>query len=570
MYNVQPAQPAQGLQPASPSGFPGGATPQLGPASLPASTAVQPAIRTDNRTVTIRDMNGAPVGSGPRSAMPAVQPQITAALSARAGNPPTLQPVVMPAQTGLRPATMSNGQQGNTMGLQPAYLPGVPLATQQANRVQAYNNSPGPARYAASQTPVSTDPANPDPNASLRPGGMSPVAPAVAPANPGQSPIGLQPVQGPSALDQAQAKLTQMTNSGSGVSQIQNPFLRGLARVGDVAGSILAPGVAAAIPGTTLHHQQLLGQQQGIVSNDQAQLQAAAQRANTLSQMNERDAMGRRYDAQANLYNPEPMSAGQAQALGHPEWEGLKLDARDAERLVGGAARNDTTLQTHFGGQQRKLSADDAAAIGTPSLEGASMSNDEYQRLLQGTQHNQQWDTNNQRTTGQSDTNNRRNNSTRLTAQGMRDDTSAANSDRAHPGNGASKPIPAGVRDRIESQKATAINKARGQFDSGESSQDEYLDNWQQAQNEYEERIEAQTGSPVQHLDIRSNVDSKGNWIGQPTARPQPQSTPSGFVTRKGNRVALGDRVTVGGRSGLVVGFNARTGKAQMQWDAKE
>ena len=121
------------------------------------------------------------------------------------------------------------------------------------------------------------------------------------------------------------------------------------------------------------------------------------------------------FDAQANYYNPEPLSAGQAQQLGHPEWEGLKLDARDAERLVGGAARNQTTLQTHFGGQQRKLSAEDAAAISTPSLEGSSMSNDDYQRLLQGAQHNQQWDTNNQRTTGQSDTNNRRNNSTRIT-----------------------------------------------------------------------------------------------------------------------------------------------------------
>ena len=224
--------------------------------------------------------------------------------------------------------------------------------------------------------------------------------------------------------------------------------------------------------------------------------------------------MGRRYDAQANFYNPEPLSAGQAQQLGHPEWEGLKLDARDAERLVGGAARNQTTLQTHFGGQQRNLSAEDAAAIHTPSLEGASMSNDEYQRLLQGAQHNQQWDTNNQRTTGQSDINNRRNNSTRITTTGMRDDTSEDNSDRAHPGGGAPKPIPAGVRDRIESQKQTALNKARASFDSGESSMDDYLDNWQQAQNDYEGQDRSAdwpASSAPRHPKQRG---WQGNWTG--------------------------------------------------------
>ena len=159
--------------------------------------------------------------------------------------------------------------------------------------------------------------------------------------------------------------------------------------------------------------------------------------------------MGRRYDAQANFYNPEPLSAGQAQQLGHPEWEGLKLDARDAERLVGGAARNQTTLQTHFGGQQRNLSAEDAAAISTPSLEGASMSNDEYQRLLQGAQHNQQWDTNNQRTTGQSDINNRRNNSTRITTTG--------NAGRYQRRRIAIEPIPEAMEHRSRSRLECAI-----------------------------------------------------------------------------------------------------------------
>ena len=193
------------------------------------------------------------------------------------------------------------------------------------------------------------------------------------------------------------------------------------------------------------------------------------------------------------------------------------------------------------------------------------MSNDEYQRLLQGAQHNQQWDTNNQRTTGQSDINNRRNNSTRITTTGMRDDTSEDNSNRVHPGGGVSKPS-AGVRDRIESQKATAINKARASFDNGESSMDDYLDNWQQAQNDYEDRIQAQTGQPVQHLDIRSNVDGKGNWTGNRGTTQSPTAGQPSFVTQKGNKVAIGDPVNVRGRTGTVTGFNPQTGKAQVRW----
>ena len=103
---------------------------------------------------------------------------------------------------------------------------------------------------------------------------------------------------------------------------------------------------------------------------------------------------------------------------------------------------------------------------------------------------------------------------------------------------------------------------------------DDYLDNWQQAQNDYEDRIVSANRPADSALDIRSNVDAKGNWIGnrsQPAA-PQPQAQPGkqpGFVTQKGNHVALGDPVKVGGRTGTVTGFNARTGKAQVKWDSR-
>jgi hypothetical protein len=562
-----------------------GTVPALTPAGAGGSLQpAAPAARPDARNVTIRDMNGESLGTAPRNALPALRPAVTQALSARAGSWSAAQP--QPGSQPLVPAGIPVLPTG-VSGVAPASAPVMPA---NAGRFGVQPANPAGQVQPATPSRLNLGPStiSPQLNAQTQAyGGLlrqraqypGPTTLDAMPASPGNSssmpllPATASDIASPGEqkLAQDQQKLAQLQAAPYGGSQIKRPWLRDIVRGLDIAGSVATPGVMRFVPQSTIGHQVQVERQLGVVGGDQSQLQAAAQLANTRSQQNERDAMGRRYDAQANLYNPEPLPAGQAQALGHPEWEGLRLDARDAERLVGGAARNQTTLQTHFGGQQRKLSADDAAAIGTPSLEGASMSNDEYQRLLQGAQHNQQLDTNNQRTTGQSDTNNRRNNATRITATGMRDATSEDNSNRAHPGGGSPKPIPAGIRDRIESQKNTAINKARAAFDNGESTQDDYLDNWQSAQNDYEDRLSAQTGGPIPHTDIRSNVDAKGNWIGnrsQPGA-PQPQAQPgrsSTFVTQKGNRVAIGDPVNVRGRTGTVTGFNPQTGKAQIRW----
>ncbi len=552
-YNVQPA--AQALGPPQ-QGSNGSQFATADNALRPASTSLTPG----GRVAVVRDLNGRPAGSSLSTMQPAGGSMSPLQSSSTLAN--NVSPV-RPAQPGLSPLMPANS---GRFGVQPVNPPGQvqpatpsrlnlgpgSLMPQLGAQTQAYGNLlqqraqfPGPTTLSATPSSVGGPSSAP-----LLPATTSSVAPA-----------------GQQKLAQDQARLQYLQSSGSGIDQIKNPVGRTFARLGDIAYSSVLPNEAAMTPGTTPHHNVLINRQLGVVGGDQSQLQAAAQLEDTRSQMAERDAMGRRYDAQANYYNPEPMSAGQAQVLGHPEWEGLKLDARDAERLVGGAAHNQTTLQTHFGGQQRNLSAEDAAAIKTPSLEGASMSNDEYQRLLQGAQHNQQLDTDNQRQTNQSDVNNRRTNSTRITTTGMRDDTSEDNSNRAHPGGGAAKPIPPGIRDRIESQKNTAINKARASFDNGESSMDDYLENWQQAQNDFEDRLSAQTGGPIPHTDVRSNVDGKGNWIGN---RGSAQSArPSGFVTQKGNKVSVGDPVNVNGRRGVVTGFNARSGKAQVKWDSR-
>ena len=199
------------------------------------------------------------------------------------------QPVrpAQPTQFALpQPSQSSRPLQPAQSGLQPAYQPGVPLATQQATRMQAYQSGPGPAQYAASQSPASTDMQNPDPTASLRPGGSNPTA-GTTPLMPATA---QQQVNPPSQLDSDQARLNQLKSQGSGISQIGNRFGKAAATAGDIALRLLAPGIEPFIPGTEGHHQMLVGQQEGLVGNDQAQAQQAAQTADVNSQAAERNA----------------------------------------------------------------------------------------------------------------------------------------------------------------------------------------------------------------------------------------------------------------------------------------
>lgn len=64
------------------------------------------------------------------------------------------------------------------------------------------------------------------------------------------------------------AELARKQISGSGISQIGNPVLRTIARVGDIAGSIAFPRFMPMIPGTTAHHNLQVGAGQGTVGKD--------------------------------------------------------------------------------------------------------------------------------------------------------------------------------------------------------------------------------------------------------------------------------------------------------------
>jgi hypothetical protein len=94
-----------------------------------------------------------------------------------------------------------------------------------------------------------------------------------------------------------QAELARRINTGSGINQIHSKIegllpnhpllgkllgypLQALATIGDVGLRAVAPSVDLAIPGTSLHHQQDLAQQERIVNADTSRAKSAAETAN--------------------------------------------------------------------------------------------------------------------------------------------------------------------------------------------------------------------------------------------------------------------------------------------------
>lgn len=119
-------------------------------------------------------------------------------------------------------------------------------------------------------------PWNPDPNASLRPGGTNPQA------QPGAL------TEAMSSMPNPQANVTGPMQPAQPAGQLQpasskGGFWRGLGRVADVAGSIVDPALTARIPGSMLYNQRQVGIQQG-------QAKAQADIANTQSQTADRTA----------------------------------------------------------------------------------------------------------------------------------------------------------------------------------------------------------------------------------------------------------------------------------------
>ena len=96
--------------------------------------------------------------------------------------------------------------------------------------------------------------------------------------------VGLPASAPASRLGADQTELTRLQQTGAGVDQIKSPWLRGFAKVGDVALQSIAPAIATAVPGTELHNRYLQSRAQGRVAEDQAELKSGGDLAQQQAQ----------------------------------------------------------------------------------------------------------------------------------------------------------------------------------------------------------------------------------------------------------------------------------------------
>jgi hypothetical protein len=201
----------------------------------------------------------------------------------------------------LSPSAKSALMQAHQQSSQPAQPPSL-LAGQQAPHLPGAMSTgapSGPPPTSATLAPPSSSPQMPALGQTSAPSVKSGMPTFIAP--PGEMPKlpapSTPPAQytGPGSLLSDEAKRQQLLEKGSGIHQIQNPFLRGLAETGNVIGHLAAPGLMRAIPGTEEHHQNLLadnareiGQSQKIQGADltlqgkQLENREANDRANNL------------------------------------------------------------------------------------------------------------------------------------------------------------------------------------------------------------------------------------------------------------------------------------------------
>lgn len=159
------------------------------------------------------------------------------------------------------------------------------------------------------------------------PGGQPPAPAAPQPQQglvpmPGQAPTPRMPLSSAPAPSPHQSELQRLTQppiqggplahtkadtGRSGLDQIQNPWLRNTLHVLDAIGSGFAPGLTAAIPGTSLHHQMLVRGAQGNVNEDEKVATDQATRQHSAAETTELGARENEENARAtSLANPQP------------------------------------------------------------------------------------------------------------------------------------------------------------------------------------------------------------------------------------------------------------------------
>lgn len=143
------------------------------------------------------------------------------------------------------------------------------------------------------------------------------------------------PTPGQQRIDKDQAELGRLDSTGSGISQIKNPWARNSLRGLNILGGTVAPGLMSRLPGTEEHHNQLVNRQQGRLNEDlgvqQKEATTAGQQATTEHTQAETNA----------IENPEAKPKEEEwtpyQYFTGPNGEPLEIEKSSGTvRLVGG------------------------------------------------------------------------------------------------------------------------------------------------------------------------------------------------------------------------------------------
>jgi hypothetical protein len=104
-----------------------------------------------------------------------------------------------------------------------------------------------------------------------------------APAAPEMAASLAPPKPAPGTLEANQAERDRLIGSGSGISQVKNPILRGLGRTGEFLGTVatnLIPGMHGAmsvVPGTEQHHNLLVSRENKDIAQQEGERHSQAQ-----------------------------------------------------------------------------------------------------------------------------------------------------------------------------------------------------------------------------------------------------------------------------------------------------
>lgn len=104
-------------------------------------------------------------------------------------------------------------------------------------------------------------------------------------------------------------ELTRLQSTGSGISQIGSPVGRGILKTLDTIGGIAAPGIMRSIPGTEAHHQQLIGQQRGMLGQNLGEETAEAGVAEKSANTGKAEEETKEMPAKAELERAEAQKA---------------------------------------------------------------------------------------------------------------------------------------------------------------------------------------------------------------------------------------------------------------------